>query len=334
MTLLFEHSAEGSTDEADVVAAVSSFGSPWTTINKVGAATIKYDSAQAMHGSRSIRVERTATTDAGDLRYQHSAAMARMQARLYFRTDAVPSTAQLNLIVFRHAAGFMGYIGLTSAGRLQVYNTSNTGVSASLASAAIAANTWYRLEATIKKGAGTTDGLIEYAYYLGDSTTPISIWSAGSVSAVAGAHAGINTGTADPIQVRYGINGASTVPAMVWLDDAAIGDGATGFLGPSGGLLPTAVLDGELVHLIDARGSSSPSGGLNFSIAQNAGPSVTPSLILPGLWSVVPHATSSLVYEVTVDNVDGDDTEMYTVPSVAGGTVPVQDFLRVSGAWV
>lgn len=327
MATLFEHDSEGSTDEADVTTG-SGFGTPWTTVSKVGSCTIKYDSAQAMHGTSSIRFSRTSASDTGSIRYNHSATMARMQVRTYYHRAAT-ETSPLKLMVFRNTSTFMGYIEISGTGRITALNTSATLISGSTATNAMLVNTWYRIEAAIKAGTTTSNGTIEWSYYLGDDATAIESWSSSAV----------NTGIIDPIQCRFELNGSTGVPADIWLDDPAIGDGSSGWLGPSA-VAPTLVMTQGVRYLIDASASTIPSGTITYSISQTAGPTVTPvgvgptSPTITGTWSVVPHVTDTLTYLVTATgSLGGSDSDSVdVVPPPAN--IPVQRFRRESGVWV
>ena len=222
----------------------------------------------------------------------------------------------------RSASGFMGYVGWRSDGVMQAYNAVNTGISASIASAAFPTSQWVRVEAAVQAGTDTTNGLLEYAYYLGDSLTPVFSWSSSAV----------NTGTLDPIQTRFGVNGASTTPGSVWWDSMGLGDGA-GYLGIPGGTGPTAIVTDDLAHVIDARTSTGT--GLTYGIAQTSGTTVTPTLLVAGLWSIVPHATSTINYTVTVTATGGaTDTDTVSIAPLSAATAQVRRYHKVGGTFV
>ena len=311
MTILFEHTSEGATDEQDVAAGATGYGTPWAVVSKTGTVAIKYDTTNAAQGLVGIRITRPATTDTGYCRANVTPS-ARIQVRFYYRHDAAAS-AQTNLVAFRNATNFMGYVGINSDGKLQIYNSSNTGVSGSAhATKTLASGVTYRIEAAIKPGAtGTADGTLEFAYYIGDSTSAEHSFSSTTVT----------TGTANCEQIRFGIQSTGTgVPTNAWFDDLAVGDGAAGWLGPSSVTPPTAVVTGAVKHVIDATGSSAPSGTLSFAISQTSGTTTAPTLLATGIWSVTPHASETLVYLVTVtSSAGGSDSESYSVPPLTAG---------------
>jgi hypothetical protein len=266
VAIVFEHSAEGSTDEADVTTGAG-FGTPWNVVSKTGALTIKYDSAISANGTRSIRLTRPATTDNGYLLATTPTAVGRLQARAYVWMSALP-TVSTDLFVFRTTT-FSGYVSLTAAGvtagRLVLRNAAGATINASVAAANFPLSQWVRIEAVATKGTTITNGRFELAYYLGNSGTAVHTYDTG---------AAVNSGTADYTGVRFGLNGASIVPPDLWYDDVALGDGATGFIGPSTVTPPTLITSGSVQHVIDARGSTVPSGTISYTISQTAGPTV------------------------------------------------------------
>lgn len=332
MTVVWQHTGDGATDGLSVAQGVSTYGDAFTGVSKVGNFGIAYSTEQAFQGTTSIKQTRTTTSDNGYMGVTLGAAIARMQARAWLYMDTLPANAQQNIFTFRNATTFMGYLGITSAGKFQCYNTSNTGISASLSTATVPLSQWIRVEAAIQKGTGPTDGTIEYGIYVGNSTTPTALWSVGGTSGVGGAWAGQNTGTADPIQARFGLNGATAVPAAVYWDLLTLGD-AAGFIGPQGASPPTAVVDATPTVLVDARDSTVPSGTLSYSITQTSGPAFTPALLAPGLWTVDQDAASARVYNVTVTgSLGGSDVESVTVPALTTVTAP-NDLVWTGSIW-
>lgn len=330
MTLLNEHTSEGATDEADVGTG-SGFGTPWTSVSKTGGCTIKYDAAQAMHGTRAIRLQRFVTTDSGYVRWVLGAGVARLQVRAYIYMTALP-TQPMALYVFRNSSGTtMGQISLSvpstpTDGKIWALNAAGAKLTGNLGSstAAFPLSQWVRLEAAIKNGTTTSNGQIEWAYYLGDSGTAVQTFTSGTTE---------NTGTVQPMELRFGLNGATTVPDTMWIDDPALGDGPTGWLGSTTIATPTAVVNGQVVHLIDATGSTVSSGTLTYSITPIGG-APTPTLVATGIWKVVPHATTTYVYDVTATgSLGGDDTVQYSVQPLSSGTAPVVRLRRAAGAF-
>lgn len=228
MTLLFQHTGEGAADELDVAIGDNGYGSPFTLVQKSSGFTIKYDTARSAHGLCSIRMTRTATTDNGFVKVILTQSVGRLQASIYVYLTALPDTG-LDLLVFRSGSGFMGYmsigfgIGGAVDGKLVFRNAAGAAISGSRAANAFPLNAWVRIDTAIKKGTGTTDGTFEYGYYLGDAASPVETPFSSTAE---------NTGTADPVEVRAGLNGATVNPASIWIDDLRIGDGTTGFLGP------------------------------------------------------------------------------------------------------
>ena len=225
MTITFDHHGNGATDEADVVATGTDYGSTWNNVTKVGSPTCKYDTAHAIHSTTSIRWTRPTTSDSGYLLAQ-VAGTARLQTCTYVWLDALPA-AQLNLQVFRSST-FAGYVCInvpgSTAGRIGVLTAGSVSVPASVSSADFPIGQWVRVEAAFTKGTTTSNGRAELAYYLGDSTTPVvTPYDSGAT---------FNAGTLDLTGCRFGINGVTTTPPSVWFARPRMGDAASGFIGP------------------------------------------------------------------------------------------------------
>jgi hypothetical protein len=212
----------------------------------------------------------------------------------------------------------MGNVGISAAGgtanRLALTNGSNTIKSGSTSPADVPTSQLVRLEAAIKKGTGTTDGTLGYAYALGDSTSYIHEYTATDM----------NTGTADPIEVRLGLNGATISPANVWYGDFRLGDGATGWLGPST-TPPVTIVNGELMYLLDATTSTDAT---SWAITQLTGP--TPTVLdefVEGKWFVSPDASAAMTFRITSTGPGGTSTQDKTVPALLGAGGTVRDYL-------
>lgn len=334
MAILFEHTGEGAADEQDLVSGALGHGTPFIFIVKTGSPVVKYDTARSHSGTISWRLNRPTAADNAYCRADLAAPITRMQIRHYVWMSALP-TSQLNLFAVRNSSGFMGYLGFASTGKLSAYNATNSPINASVASATFPLSQWVRIEAVFKAGLTTADGIIEYAYYLGDSTTAVSEWSQAATSGTVGAWAATNTGTTDPFSVRLGINGITAVPDTIWNDDFAIGDASSGWIGPTTVSTPDAIVTSTLTRLIDARGSTVGAGTLSYGISQTGGTTTTPALITAGCWSVIPHATSTLTYEITATgSLGGSDTAIATVPPVSSGTAAVVRLVRTGGVFV
>lgn len=341
MAIRWSHAIGTPADELDVAQTTSTYGDQFILVSKNGTMTTKYDSAKAFTGNRSIRMFRPAAADSGYNQANMSAVAARMQVRAYIWIDALPTTANptaWNLFVFRGASTFMGNICFNAPGSAAVGKLGITDASGATKSTSIATNTfplsqWVRVEAWIVKGTTTSNGQIEYAYYLGNSTTPIFASAVGAIT---------NTGTVDPLGVRFGFNGTTNVPDTIWWDkdSLALGDGATGFLGPAITGIPVTTLAGTVAYLIEAT-STVDSGTVSHVITQPSGPTPPRVPIEPvdGFFVVFPHPTSSCTYQITgIGSMAGaTDVETWVVPSAASGAAPVavrKRFYNASGVYI
>lgn len=336
MTKLWEHTYEGWADEADLSTGGSGSGSPWSSApSKTGAATVKADTAKFMHGALSGRYSRVTGTDTA---YQQNiliSSVTRLQARFYVWVTNLPSV-QMNLCTFRSATAFMGYLGISASGKLQMYNRNNTGVASSAAVANFPVAQWVRVEGAIKAGTtgtapASTDGVMEWAYYLGDSATAVETKAPIST---------IDTGLVAPQGFRLGPQVVGTDTAAFgdyWFDDPAQGDGAAGWLGPSSIDPPVIVLNTDQNFFrADFRGSGVSSGTITYTISQDSGPTVTVDEPVDGLFFIQRHATTDGVYTVTATgSLGGSDTEQFTVPHQSSGstTGQVVRLKRVGGAF-
>jgi len=97
------------------------------------------------------------------------------------------------------------------------------------------------VEIAARKGTTATDGLIEYAYYLGDSSTPEATWSS----------AAQNAGTADAAAVQIGRNTASAEARTIWYDSIRAKTLASGWIGPfaAPNIPPVAQLGANIIDI-------------------------------------------------------------------------------------
>lgn len=95
--------------------------------------------------------------------------------RFYFRANTLPSTGREAICAFmNNSAGFMQNVKLTSAGKLELYNSSNVLVAAGTAT--ILANTWYRIEGICSRGTSAlaevrVDGVVDITSSTVNQTT-------------------------------------------------------------------------------------------------------------------------------------------------------------------
>lgn len=112
-------------------------------------------------------------------------------------------------------------------------NTSGISPGLWTAAAAHPLGQWVRWETYATVGAGTAT--VKFAYYLGDSTTPIETFT----TAVA------NTGSAPFDAFTFGKYDTGTYTAPHWYDRMGFDDAATGLVSPPAKTAPATVLHGD-----------------------------------------------------------------------------------------
>lgn len=221
------NTAEGGTAGATVTTANSGSGSgsafDTVSVSATAPSVFQFSTAQAMHGTKSYRQVCEAGTS---VFYRHGgASAASMACRAYIRFVSVPATAGEFLHIRDTAGAIVASIATNTTQKLTVRGKSATlqdnWFTPSL-------NVWYRLELRATKGTGTTDGTVAAAVYLGDDTAAQVTYSATNVDAGT-----VNLGTA-----CYG-KASSSGASEFFLDDMAVDDGRTSFIGPAVNQPPT-----------------------------------------------------------------------------------------------
>lgn len=150
-------------------------GMAWDSLDVTGTATFQYSST-ASHGSLGYAV----TSQAGNRvsfgwTTAGSVVESKQQSlRFYYRIPALPTSENQIVIPWNITQTVCG-VNVTTAGKLKFINRIGTGIFT--AAAAMSLDTWYRIEVGLEVGTGTTDGVVRFAYFLGDSTTAIETFT-------------------------------------------------------------------------------------------------------------------------------------------------------------
>jgi PKD repeat protein len=222
--------AEGGTTGSVVTTANSASGSgdALTTAAYAASGTAVYSITQKMHGSKAILVTCAAAADTAIFGYGGLTAST-LPGEVYIYITALPTLGSATVAQVR-AGGPSANLVVTTAAKLAVIDAA--GATIKTFATSLAVNTWYRLYIRGVPGTTITNGTIEAAYYVGDSTTPAET---------------MYTGTA----VNCGVGGAGTATDFRWgktatvgditayFDDAAENDGGTGPIGPANALAVT-----------------------------------------------------------------------------------------------
>ena len=216
MTIFLRNNCEGAASGTSLTTANSDDNSAGDALDISTSGTRTYDNAWVNSGSTSWKCEGTSGNTA-ILAYDRTDPS--VATRVYFRFTGNPS-ATCGILQARNS-GSMGDVHMRTDGKLQV--TDDAGTILFTTASALSTSTTYRLEHYVAKGTTTSNGKVSFAYYLGDSPTPVET---AFVSTTA------NMGTADVTSMRFGkLTGIASTWA-VWFDDVAVEYGATAFIGP------------------------------------------------------------------------------------------------------
>lgn len=206
---IFRNSAEGGTDGTTVTVANSGgdSGDAWDAPHNLNSGDIEFDTAQFSHGAMSYLVQ-PATSVISEFRKSVTAS-GTVLCSMYFRTPSI-FAATATLIQIRHASATAARLQLTNGAKFRTQNLTDATVSTAVSNALV--DTWYRLELRAVRGTSSSNGTIQFAYYLLDNTTAVETFSSTTT----------NTGdatTGDFTNVRYGR--CSSAPADTtnfWMD--------------------------------------------------------------------------------------------------------------------
>lgn len=216
MTIFLRNNCEGAASGTSLTTANSDDNSAGDALDISTSGTRTYDNAWVNSGSTSWKCEGTSGNTA-ILAYDRTDPS--VATRVYFRFTGNPS-ATCGILQARNS-GSMGDVHMRTDGKLQV--TDDAGTILFTTASALSTSTTYRLEHYVAKGTTTSNGKVSFAYYLGDSPTPVE---SAFVSTTA------NMGTADVTSMRFGKLTSIASTWAVWFDDVAVEYGATAFIGP------------------------------------------------------------------------------------------------------
>ncbi len=192
----------------------------------------------------------------------------------YFYFPSTFNGGNIGLLHFRNNSGNMGLLYINNTGRLYVSDATGSGVGGASGTSVLAIDTWYRISFAITKGADTSSGTVEWAYFLPGSDTPIESKS----------YSAANTGTSN---VAYAFLGDTTSRSAThtWYADTVRGSSlVSGWLlaYPENSVpIANAGFDQTGVEpyttvILDGSGSSDfDNDTLSYAWTQTAGASVT-----------------------------------------------------------
>jgi hypothetical protein len=198
--------------------------------------------------------------------------------------------------------------------------------------ASIPLNQWVRWEAYVETGAVGT-GKLKFAWYLGDSATPQETYNNTTTA---------NVGTALIASAIYGnVNANAAFTATYWLDDVAVDDTLTDFIGPVQNATPSVTVSGTqnvaagaTVNLTAT--ASDPDGSIasyqwSYVYPTSGGPAITGATTANASLTA-PAAGSLLIVKCTVTDDQGATSSATTEVRVADpdDTLPLP---MDGGAW-
>jgi hypothetical protein len=213
------NTAEGIADNTAISTGNSggASGTAWDQVTNTSGGSIQAEADAAVHGSRGIRVV-SVSGSSNILIKNITAPSGEAAISFYFDAPASAPTANTQIATIRHSSGNMAILALTTANKLVCQDA--TGGAAITPTPTLTAGATYRAEMRVKKGTTTGDGVRQFAYFLGDSTT----------AEHASTNSATNTGTADPASLRFGRPSSSTWANTLDLDSIQWDDAPAGAL--------------------------------------------------------------------------------------------------------
>lgn len=209
------------------VANSTTFGDAACLTPVLGAGTtMTYDNTHPAHGTMGIKLG-TASAVSDYLPYAFNTVNATGNLEFYFYYTAAPTVAELPIGYMLTTTSVTIFdIVINTSGTLRLRDASGSSpVGATALGPGLTANTLYRFALQTVVGASSTTGQVSFAYYLGDSLTPVATFSSTAV----------NTGTTSAGRVALGRIGAGTAAAIsLYYDDPQWQEGMTAgaFIGP------------------------------------------------------------------------------------------------------
>lgn len=223
------NNAEGGSDTTAVTTGNSGGGSgdAWSSVVKNGSTAITFSNTNPAHGSLGYRISCNSTSTVY-LQWS-SIGSKHIAVRAYCYASADWPAGEIWVVRMSGTAGTIFRIkGAYSGGNLFGVNDSTSQLWAST-TGNVSSNTLYRLEAVVDVDNGTVD----FAYYLGDSTSPIEEANL----------TGAALGSVNVDNVMFGKYNGTNWTNYIYLDDLAYDTVSSGYIGPAAILYQVPVTD-------------------------------------------------------------------------------------------
>jgi hypothetical protein len=203
------NSAEGGTNGTGVTTGNSggASGTAWELVNLGTGGAIAFSNVTPKEGSLCYLCT-PASSQQQFLRWTEAAADSAMLS-VYIRFATLPGATSYYLAL-RSTSAQTCQMTISSTGRVAVQDAASTVLSTSAVGEVITIDTWYRLELRGVKGTTSSNGTIQAAFYLGDSTT--AIWSYSSAT--------VDAGTAQIVNTRIGRSSSGVADTTPYRLDA------------------------------------------------------------------------------------------------------------------
>ncbi len=195
--------------EGEQVSSINSGTSGDALLESTGTGTRTYAAASALRGKKGLAVSGTATISSVDMAL--TALFGEASTQIYFRVVSPATSNNVFLRFMSNSTTTLGRLRLNPANTISLLDFA-AGVLAT--SVAVTTGSTYRLQMQMRKGTGTTDGMLAYQLY-DDADILLSSFSSSTV----------NAGTVDAERIAAGkITAAGNL--TVDLDEFAVRDDA------------------------------------------------------------------------------------------------------------
>lgn len=318
-TLLVNH-FEGQADGSAVTPANSGAtgDDPFAVVSATGGAALAYSNAWAAHGTGSLSLTNQIVGSVGLVGYAGYSASS-MTSRFYAAFQGPPTSADLIFAQFRSATGPLFSLRYKMDGTIGVDMPNGTTLDSSTYTLPINQKLRFEWSANISPTAG---GVIADVYTL-DSTT--SLGRIGQLT--------VDSGSTLLAAARWGKINSTSAIASWRIDDIAVKDAQTTYLGPyvppASGPAITATADSD-VWLIKASGADTYTISPSAGVTQHA----------PGVFTGKTAGTYTITGTATSTGLTGTAqatvTDPTSVPTGGGTTTTVsltETVVRVGGVW-
>lgn len=164
------NTADGGTNGTTITLGNSggASGNGWDYLDVTG--LLQFSNNGAMHGSHCIHAQGNGGKALFSWNSASVAASKKQTFRTYLKIASLPS-AELQIITPRNATTYIGGVNMTTAGKLKATQLGGAGLFTT--ANALALNTWYRIECSYEVGTTASNGVIRFAYFLGNGATPV-----------------------------------------------------------------------------------------------------------------------------------------------------------------